>query len=112
MFFQTVEAGPPHPAVRLQPLVELDEWFGAKAVETPLAVRANGYKPRLTQNAQMLRHRRLAQGEPLDERLNRMLALTQFIEYLPPVWLRDDLERRGGWHRYSMPRQLYICQGI
>jgi hypothetical protein len=41
-----------------------------------------------------------------------MLTAPQFIEDLPPARFCDHLDGGCSWHPSSMPRALYICQGI
>jgi hypothetical protein len=56
----------------------------------------------------VLGHRRLADGEPVDEVADRALAVAQEVEDLPAGRLGED----GEAHGLSMRFQLYSCQGI
>ena len=102
MLFELVEAGAPHLAIGLEPLVELDERFRAQAVQTALAVWADGDQPGLAQDAQVLRYRRLAELKPFDERMHWLLAATKGVEDLPPAWLGEHFDGCAGRHLLSM----------
>lgn len=60
----------------------------------------------------MLRHGRLTHGQRSHEVLDRLLAGSKLIEYLPAARLREDLDCGAPWHPLNMICQLYNCQGM
>src|SRR5579871_4298985 len=82
--FELVEAVAPELAVRLQPVVELDQRLGAYAIEPPLAIGSHRHQARLTQHPQLLGDRRLAHAEALDEGVDGLLAPAQLLEDAAP----------------------------
>jgi hypothetical protein len=93
---ELVEALSPHLAVGLEPPVELDQRLNPDAVQTALAVGADIDEPGVAKHAKMLRYRRLAHRQPLDQCADRALAAAQLIQDLSPAWLGDDLNRGLG----------------
>lgn len=112
MAFELVDAGAPELAVRLQPIVELDERLGAQAIEPSLAVGAHGDEPGVAEDAQVLRHRRLAQRQSIDEDVHRLLSLAQRIEDAAAAGFSEYFDGRSGGHPDNMPDRLYDCQAI
>src|ERR1700678_4530941 len=80
MLLPLVETVAPHLPVRLEPGVQLDQRLATDAVEATLTIGANTNQAGITQDTQMLRGRRLADGQSLDEGLNRLFTGAQFVE--------------------------------
>jgi hypothetical protein len=74
MLLELVETSAPHLPVRLEPGVKLDERLATDAVEATLTIGANTNQAGITEDAQVLRGRRLADGQSLDEGLNRLFT--------------------------------------
>ena len=118
--FELVEAVSPHLPIRLEPAVELDQRLKPDAVQTALAIGANMDEPGVAKHAEVLRHGRLTNGQPLDQCTNRALSAAQLIEDLSPAGLGDDLHRGLSGHgdKYypmdiclSRHEQLFILVG-
>jgi hypothetical protein len=112
MGFETIEVRRPHAAIRVEPLVELGQWFGSDAVEATLRVGPDVDETSLPEDPQVLRDRRLADAEPVDQFSDWSLAVAQQVEDLEPPGLAQGLEHRRRRHALSMPDQLYACQGM
>ena len=80
MGFEFVEAVVPHPSIGFEPVVDLDERLGTDAVEASLAVRSYADQSGVTEDAQVLRDGRLAEGQALDQGVNRLLTVAQLVE--------------------------------
>jgi len=93
MPFQRIEVAVPEPAVRGQPGVDLRQRLRAQPVPPALGVLADLDQPRLAEHLEMLRHRRLGQGEPLDQVADGALAVSEQVEDLAPARLRENFER-------------------
>ena len=77
----------PKLAVGSEPLVELGERLGSDAVQAALRIRAGLNEPRVLEEAEVLRHRGLAEAELLDELPDRPLAVAKQVEDLEPARL-------------------------
>src|SRR4029450_8833750 len=86
-----------------QPLVELRERVRPDAVQAALRVRARLDEPGVLQDAEVLRHGRLAHPEVLDELSHRSLAIAEQIEDLKPPRLAQYLECRCSAHSCLLP---------
>ena len=94
--------GCPEPAVRRQPEVELGQGLRTYAVETPLGIGSDLQHSRLLQDAEVLRDRRLAQMELLDQIPDRPLPVAEQVEDGMSAGVGEDLERRQRRHLPSM----------
>ena len=63
MVLELVEAVAPHLAIGLEPLVELDEWFRAQAVEATLAIRADRNQSGIAHYAKVFGYRGLTDAQ-------------------------------------------------
>ena len=112
MGFELVEAPLPHLSIGLEPLVELHQGFGPKAVETALAVHTDRDEAGVSQHPKVLRHCGLTDLEAGDQGIHRPFAGPQLVEDLAPARLGEDLDRGARTHPVSMPSPAYNCQGI
>lgn len=96
MAFERVEAAAPEPAVGREPPINLRQRLGPHPVPAPLALGAHAHKTGVAQDAQMLRHPRLADLEPVDELPNGSFTVTEEIENAPALRLGEDVEGRAG----------------
>src|SRR4051794_35632398 len=80
VLFERIEAAAPELTVGGEPGVQLRERLGAQPVPAPLPVTPNPDESRLAQDAQMLRHTRLAQLEVLDEVAHGPVALAKKLQ--------------------------------
>ena len=94
VLFEQVEARRPQLAVGRQPRVEGLERCGTQPVDAPLRVGADVDEAGVAQDAQMLGHRRLADGEVVDEVADGQIGAPEQIQDAAPVGLGEDLERR------------------
>ncbi len=93
MPLEVVEVPGPQASIWRKPLVHRPQRLGANAVEPLLGLRPHINQAGLSQHAQVLRHRRLAQLELADELAHGALAGTEEVENASAVRLSDDLER-------------------
>ena len=84
--FEIVQARRPKEPVRLQPLVKGAQWLRADTIQAALSVRADRNKARLSEHAQMLGNRGLADGELVDKVADGALAFAKQIQDVAPVW--------------------------
>ncbi len=98
MVLEFVEAVPPHLAVRLEPSVELDQRLHPDPVETALALRSDGDQAGVAKHPEMLRYRRLADRQALDQSANGPLPGPQLVEDQSPAGLGNDLDGRLSGH--------------
>jgi len=113
MTLEGVEAAGPHGPVWLQPGIELAQRLRPHPINPSLRIDPRFNETNLAQDAQVLRHRRLADVEFLDQLADRPLAVAKQFDDDSPVWLGHDLER--GTHRHSLLNiadELYSCQVI
>jgi hypothetical protein len=93
---ERVEALVPHPAVALEPGVDVAERSGVDGVEPPRALGANGREAVLAQHPQVLRHRRLGDAELRlhhgSERARRLLAVGEELEDAAAHGVAEDVE--------------------
>ena len=110
MSFEPIE--PVHPAlpVRLQPRIDFFERLRAEPVDPTLGVRPDVDQPGFPEHPEMLRDRRLAHPEPVDQLPYRAVAIEEEIQDAAPVGFGQEFE--GGDHGLSMPDGLYACQDI
>jgi hypothetical protein len=90
---ELVEALPPHLAVGLEPSVKLHQRLNPDAVQAALAGGTDLDQTGVAKHPQMLRHRRLTDRQPLNQRTDRPLPLAQLIEDQASAGLGDDLDR-------------------
>ncbi len=101
MLFQVVEPRLPELPIWLQPLLDGAQRLGADSVEAALGVGSDFHEARLSQNAQMLGDRRLADRQLGYEVTHRPLRYPQQVQDAPPVGFRKDLERSLQGIEYS-----------
>src|SRR5207249_6073826 len=102
---ELIEALVPRASIRLQPLVELPEGLGAKAVDALLRDRMRLHEPSLAEHAEVLRDLGLAEAEPFDDLSDRAWLPPQKLDDLPAVWFGESAQR--GLHR-----DIYTPSGI
>jgi len=113
MLLELVETVAPHLSVRLEPCVQLDEGLATDAVEATLTIGAYTNQAGITQDTQVLRRRRLADGQSLDEGLNRLFTGAQLVEDEAPGRLGDYLNRGINRHgRKYAPLGIYLSRHI
>jgi hypothetical protein len=93
MTLEGIEVAGPQLPVWREPGVDLGERLQAQPVPPALGVLADLNQAGLTQYLEVLGHRRLTQGELLDQFPNRTLARAEQVEDLPTTWLCEHLER-------------------
>ena len=98
MTFELVQRPAPEPPVGREPFVDLFEGLEPKPVQAPLRLRPDIDQPRVPQYPEMLRHKRLAQAEAVDQVTDGQFALTQEVQDLPARRFGED----GEAHRQSM----------
>ena len=108
MPFEVVKPRRPQLSVRREPLVDHAQRFRADAVEASLGIWSNRDEARVAQDAKMLGHGGLADGQLGDEIAHRTLPLPEKIEDAPAIRLREDVER---CHRLYITTQIYIWSG-
>ena len=108
---EAVEARLPHPAVRRQPVVELDQRLDAQRVPAPGPVDPDGHEPGVAQHPQVLGRQRLGEAERLGELADEVRS---------PSRRRSRIDRRIGCastsnvvstdptcHTWHMPYKAY-----
>jgi hypothetical protein len=85
--FEAIQVSRPQLAVGGEPLVELGERLRSDAVQAALRIRASLDEPGVLENAKVLRHRRLADAELLDELPDGPLAVAEEVEDRQPARL-------------------------
>ena len=98
MSFELVEADAPQHAIGLEPFVELHQRFGTYPIHATPAVGAHLDQPGLAQHPKMLRHRGLAEGETLHQRVHRPHTVAQQIQDLPARRFGEHFDRCAGGH--------------
>ena len=107
---EPIQTGLPHPAIRRQPVVQLDERFGSNAVPTAGSVDSDIHEAGVSKHAQMLRHLGLGQTEELGKVADEAFVNAEAVENGPPDRLRHDFECCQ--HSDNIPRTAYALQGI
>src|SRR5437868_3922788 len=107
---ELIEALVPRASIGLQPLVELPQGPGAKAVDALLRNRMRLHEPGLAEHAEVLRDLRLAKTEPLDDLPDCAWLTPEKLDDLPAVWFGESAQR--GLHETYILLQEYSCQGI
>jgi len=95
---ESVQAADPHGPVWLQPGIELAQRLRPNPINPPLRVDPRFNETALAQDAQMLRHSRLAHVQFLNQLADRTLALAEQLNDHAAIWLRHDLERGTHCH--------------
>src|SRR5438552_8460870 len=90
---ELIEALVPRASVRLQPLVELPEGLGAKAVDALLRDRVRLHEASLAEHAEVLRDLGLAKAEPFDALYDRAWLAPEKLDDLPAVWSGESAQR-------------------
>jgi hypothetical protein len=85
--FEAIKVRRPEPAVGGEPLVELGERLRPDAVQAALRIRAGLDQPGILEDAEVLRHRWLAEAELLDELPDGPLAVAEQLEDRQPARL-------------------------
>jgi hypothetical protein len=93
MSFELVEPRFPQAPVRLDPLVDGAERFGADPIDAALGVGADVDEAGLSEDAQMLGDGGLADRELVDEVAHGPFRDPQQVEDAPPVRFCEYLER-------------------
>ena len=112
MLLEAVEVCRPELPIRGEPVVQFRERLGADAVEPPLGVGTRLDQTGVFKHAEVLRDRRLADAEALDEIANRPFAVAEQVEDLQPARLCEGFECGELGHKASMTTQLYARQEI
>ena len=102
---EAIEVRLPHPAVRRQPVVELDQRFDAQAVPAAWPVYPHGHEPGVAQHPEVLGRQRLGEPGGIGELTDEVLAAAEAVEDRSPDRLRQHLERRE--HPCNMPQIAY-----
>jgi hypothetical protein len=96
--FQSIEMGCPERAIGGEPVVERFQRSGTDPVETALGLGPDVDQAGVLEDAQVFRHRRLTQGEMVDQLTDRSLSVTEAIEDGPAARLTEDVQRGKGAH--------------
>src|SRR5829696_4937991 len=96
MLFERVETATPELTIGGKPPIHVGERLGPQPVPAPLALSAHTHDTGVAQDAQMLRHPRLADREPVDQLADGPFAVTEQVENPPALRVREDVE--GGVH--------------
>jgi uncharacterized protein YdhG (YjbR/CyaY superfamily) len=105
---KAIEARLPHPAIRRQPVIDLDEGLNPQAVPAAGPVHSDGHEPGVSQDPEVLGRQRLGKPEGLGELTDEVLAAAEAVENRSPDRLRQHFEGRG--HRPSMSSAAYAVQ--
>jgi hypothetical protein len=87
MVFEAVQVRGPELAVGGKPLVELGEWLRSDPVQAALRIRSGLDEPGVLEDAEVFRHRRLAEAQLLDELPDGPFAVTEEVEDRQPARL-------------------------
>jgi hypothetical protein len=87
VIFEAIQVSRPELAVGGEPLVELGERLRSDAVQAALRIRAGRDEPGVLEDAEVLRHRWLAQTQLLDELPDGPLAVAEQVEDRQPARL-------------------------
>jgi hypothetical protein len=110
MAFERIKPPGPLRSVRLEPLVELHQWFGTKPVQPSLRIPANLHQARVAQHLEMSRHTGLVHTNLADQLVHRPLALADRVEDPPSCRFSDHLEdRQLSRHGPSIYQSIYMC---
>src|SRR5437870_6381301 len=90
---ELIEALVPRASIRLQPLVELPEGLGAKAVDALLRDGMRLHEPGLAEHAEVFRDLGLAKAEPFDDLSDRARLPPEKLDDLPAVWFGESAQR-------------------
>jgi len=104
--------GRPECAVGRQPVVERFQGPGADPVEAALGIGPDIDQPGISEHPEMLRHRRLAQVEMVDQLADRPLTVTEEIEDGPAARFGQDVQCGKGAHLTYITRELYTGQAV
>src|SRR4051812_6148450 len=110
MAFERVHMLRPVPPERVEPLIELLQWFGVDAVHAILCFRARLDEACFTQHSQMLRDGGLRHAERALELPDGAVGRRQQAEDGPPARFGDDGESR--FHGPYITDGAYACQGM
>src|SRR5919197_1538082 len=102
MALEAIEGLAPEGAIRGQPVVNLAQRLRPQAVDTALRIDAHLDQARISQHAEVLGDRWLAQGQPVDELADGPLAWAQEVEDSAPVSLGEHLERGRHTAEYAL----------
>src|SRR5829696_8443999 len=92
MLFERVETATPELTIGGKPPIHVGERLGPQPVPAPLALSAHTHDTGVAQDAQMLRHPRLADREPVDQLADGPFAVTEQVENPPALRVREDVE--------------------
>jgi hypothetical protein len=87
VIFEAIQVSRPELAVGGEPLVELGERLRSDAVQAALRIRAGLDEPGVLEDAEVLRHRWLAQTQLLDQLPDGPLAVAEQVEDRQPARL-------------------------
>jgi hypothetical protein len=106
MSFERVQAAAPELSIGGKPPIHVGERLGPQPVEASLTLRTHADEAGVTQDAQVLRHPRLADLEPVDQLSNGPFALAEEVKDAPALRLGEDVE--GGVHGV-LDYSIVIC---
>jgi hypothetical protein len=106
MAFERVQAATPELSIGGKPPIHVGERLGPQPVEASLTLRTHADEAGVTQDAQVLRHPRLADLEPVDQLSHGPFALAEEVKDAPALRLGEDVE--GGVHAVKITLQLYV----
>jgi len=106
MAFERVQAAAPELSIGRKPPIHVGERLGPQPVEASLTLGTHADEAGLAQDAQVLRHPRLAYLKPVDQLSNGPFALAEEVKDAPALRLGEDVEGRvHGGEYYS----IVIC---
>jgi hypothetical protein len=100
--FEAIEVRRPELAVRREPLVELCERFRPDAIQAALCIGARLDEARVLEDAEVLRHGRLAEAHALDELADGSFSVAKQIEDRDPARFSQNVQRSELAHRCSI----------
>ena len=99
----------PQGPVPAQPLIDLGQRLGTKAIDTPLRLLANLHEPRLTQHPQVPRDAGSRDRQQRRQVTRSGRTAGERLEHRPPAVVRQ--RPQNSFHGSNVPNQLRNCQG-
>jgi hypothetical protein len=112
MAFERVQAAAPELSIGGKPPIHVGERLGPQPVEASLTLRAHADEAGVTQDAQVLRHPRLAYLEPVDQLSNGPFALAEEVKDAPALRLGEDVEGGVHWREIDYSIVIYLASDI
>lgn len=109
MGLERIEALRPRLAVRVEPLVELDESFRLQLIHTSLGDGFGSHESSGAEHFQMFGHCWLAEGKCFHQLSYRLLPNEESRQDRPTVRFSEYCKNI---HLHNMPDRQYACQGI